>query len=391
MTYVDVVVIGAGASGLYCARLIAEQGRSVAVFDSGSKTARKVRIAGGGRCNFTNMDMTPERFLCGNPHFVKSALARFTPWDIIGFLAAHGLTYEEKAEGQLFCEQGGGAVAKALESAARSAGVRMFMGRTVTAVEKREDGFRLDVDGESFSAGVVVVATGGPSWPGVGASSFGLEVAKSFGLRVEPVRPALVSLVCGQWRYADIAGLSLPVAISCEGASFRDDLLFTHRGISGPAVLRISAYWRKGLALRVDFMPGEDVRSLLESAREDRGRTMVKTLLAERLPSRFVPRICGQFAFSQVGALSGADVDALHERLHAFEIIPTKTEGWDKAEIAAGGVDTARLSSKTMESRDVPGLYFIGEVLDVAGDLGGYNLHWAWASAAAAADAIIGD
>ncbi|MBU1000994.1 MAG: NAD(P)/FAD-dependent oxidoreductase [Proteobacteria bacterium] len=384
----DVIVIGAGAAGLFFAGHAAGRGRSVLVLDPGAKPARKVRISGGGRCNFTNLDMDAGRFVCGNPHFVKSALACFTPWDMVEFLGTHGLTYEEKALGQLFCAEGAGAVARALERFATGAGANLRLGEAAVEVQREEGAFGVTTGQGRYRANSLVVATGGPSWPGVGATWFGYDVARQFDLRVEPPRPALVPLVCGQWSYVDLAGLSLPVRVSCAETVIADDLLFTHKGLSGPAILRISMHWKKGEFLVLDLLPGLNMAALIDAARQETGKTLVRKLLARHFPSRLAERLGGQAGGLAVAELDREAMDSLVSRVHQWQVMPTRSEGWERAEVAAGGVDTRAFSSKTMEANGLPGLYFIGEVLDVTGELGGYNLHWAWASAHAAAQAV---
>ena len=384
----DVVVVGAGAAGLFLASHAARRGRSVTVLDPGPKPARKVRVSGGGRCNFTNLAASAAHYRSGNPHFVKSALARFGPWDMVSFLAEHGLEYEEKAPGQLFCVQGAGAVARALEQAAAEAGVHVVCGAAVEAVWRDGDAHVARTARGDFAGASLVVATGGPSWPGVGATWFGFDVARQYGLRVEPPRPALVPLVCGQWKHADLAGVSMPVRIKACGAEAVGDMLITHRGLSGPAVLDISLDWRKGEPLVVDLLPGVHLAAVIDDERRDSGRTLVRKLLGRHLPGRLVERLCGHVGFLHLADLDVETTTELCGRVHAWEILPTRTEGWEKAEAAAGGVDTSAISSKTMQATVIPGLYFIGEVLDVVGQLGGFNLHWAWASAHAAAQAV---
>lgn len=442
----DVIVAGAGASGLFFAARAARRGLAVLVLDPGAPmggAARKVRVSGGGRCNFTNLDMDPGRYLCGNPHFTRSALARFTPWDAVAWLGEHGLGYEEKAPGQLFCAQGAAAVAGALEAECAGAGVRLELGRPVRGVERAGDGFLVRTESGALAARAVAVATGGLSWPAVGASGLGFEVAAALGLRVVPPRPALVPLVCGNkggnWPYADLAGVALPVRAACAGVAFTDDLLFTHKGLSGPVILQISTYWRRGEALTIDLLPGQDAAALLAAARsaKGRGRTLVRNFLAAHLPGRLAARLAAQVAAqaptsalartparqsghavgpatarAAVGGpasgqsapkpgaqplsladtpladLTAPQLHALAQALNAWTVLPTRSEGWAKAEVTAGGVDTAALSSQTMAARHIPGLFFLGEVQDVTGHLGGYNLHWAWASAHAAALAV---
>ncbi|WP_028587012.1 aminoacetone oxidase family FAD-binding enzyme [Desulfocurvus vexinensis] len=413
----DVIVAGAGAAGLFFAARAARRGLAVLVLDPGAPmggAARKVRVSGGGRCNFTNLDMDPGRYLCANPHFTRSALARFTPWDAVAWLGEHGLGYEEKAPGQLFCAQGAAAVATALEADCAGAGVRLELGRPVRGVERAGDGFSVATEGGALAARAVAVATGGLSWPAVGASGLGFEVAAALGLRVEPPRPALVPLVCGSqggskggsWPYADLAGVALPARVACAGAAFTDDLLFTHKGLSGPVILQISTYWRRGAALSIDLLPGQDAAALLAAARsaKGRGRALVRNFLAAHLPARLAARLAAQVAApapaprpgaaplaladTPLADLTAPQLHALAQALGAWTVLPTRSEGWAKAEVTAGGVDTAVLSSQTMAARHIPGLYFLGEVQDVTGHLGGYNLHWAWASAHAAALAV---
>lgn len=384
----DVIVIGAGAAGLFFAGHAAGRGRSVLLLDPGAKPARKVRVSGGGRCNFTNLDMDAGHFVSGNPHFVKSALARFTPWDMVCFLGRHGLTFEEKAQGQLFCAEGAGAVARALERFAIDAGASLRLGEAAVAVQREEGAFAVRTEQSRYKGNSLVVATGGPSWPDVGATWFGFELARQFDLRVEPPRPALVPLVCGQWSYADLAGLSLPVRVTCRETVISDDLLFTHKGLSGPAILRISMHWNKGESLLIDLLPGQQMSALIDEARRESGKLLVRKLLARHFPSRLAERLGGQAGGLTMAELDREAMDSLASRVHQWLVLPTRTEGWEKAEAAAGGVDTRAFSSKTMEAGNLPGLYFIGEVLDVTGELGGYNLHWAWASAHAAAQAL---
>ncbi|WP_462327903.1 BaiN/RdsA family NAD(P)/FAD-dependent oxidoreductase [Desulfobaculum sp.] len=388
MQDVDALIVGAGASGLMCAIRAGRRGRRVAVLDKGGKTARKVRIAGGGRCNFTNLDCEARHYLGENPHFCKSALARFSPYDILSLLAENGLGYEEKAEGQLFCEQGGAAVAGVLERLAGEAGASVRLGMDVQTVEREGDGFVVRTDQGDMRAPAVVVATGGRSWPGVGATTFGYEVAKHFGLRVVPPRPALTPLVVPNWRYSDLSGVALPARVTCGDASFADDVLFTHKGLSGPAILQISSYWRKGEALSIDLLPGQSIVDTVEQARHERGKTLLRNVLGAHFPERLARRVAGADGDTQVADLRRKAMDRLAEAVHAWTVQPSRAEGWDKAEVTAGGVDTAALSSKTMAARSVPGLYFTGEVVDVTGWLGGYNLHWAWASGFAAGEAV---
>ncbi|NJB66536.1 hypothetical protein GGQ74_000176 [Desulfobaculum xiamenense] len=383
----DVIVIGAGASGLMCAIGAAGRGRRTAVLDLGRRSARKVRIAGGGRCNFTNLDCEAEHYLSENPHFCKSALSRFTPWDIVSLLAENGLSYEEKAPGQLFCAQGGGAVAGCLERMAGEAGASLYMGREVRGVEMDAGRFVVRTGGETFSSASLVVATGGRSWPGVGATSTGYEIATRFGVRVVPPRPALAPLVVPQWSFSDLAGVSFSARVSCGRIAFTDDVLITHKGLSGPAVLQISSHWRKGEELTIDLLSGGDVEALLDEERATRGgRALLRNVLSRHVPGRLAEMLIGAHGGKPVAELNREALRDVARRIGAWTVMPSRTEGWEKAEVTAGGVDTAALSSKTMGARGVPGLFFTGEVQDVTGRLGGYNLQWAWSSGFAAGE-----
>lgn len=380
----DVIIIGAGASGLLCAIECAKRGRRTAVLDLGAKSGRKVRIAGGGRCNFTNLELNASHYISGNTHFVKSALARFTPYDILGLLAENGLGYEEKAEGQLFCEQGGAAVAGVLERLVGEAGATLHMQTEVQDARQEGDGFVVETDKGAFGCASLVVATGGRSWPGVGATGTGYELATRFGLKVVPPQPALAPLVIPKWEHSDISGVALTARVSCKAASFTDGILFTHKGLSGPAILQISSYWKKGEALHLDLLPGQDMEALLDAARVESGKVQLKNFMAGHLPSRLAESLFPRDGKRTLAELDRKTMQSAAGRVHGWTVTPSRTEGWDKAEVTAGGVDTQALSSKTMEAKNVPGLYFIGEVQDVTGWLGGYNLQWAWSSGYAA-------
>jgi predicted Rossmann fold flavoprotein len=381
----DVVVIGAGASGLACAAACGARGRSVLVVDHAERAAAKVRISGGGRCNFTNRDVAAEHYLSQNPHFCKSALARFRPADIVARLERRGIRYREREAGQLFCEESARQVVEMLLDDCRGAGAEVRLGCRVAAVE-RGDGFTVRTSLGDVRAAAVVVATGGLSYPKLGATGLGFELARQFGLAVVPPRPALVPFVFARpLRDAlqGLAGISLDAGLACGGRRWTGKVLFTHRGLSGPAALQASLRWQPGEPLTVDLLPGGDAREALAAKR--RSRVETKTALAGLLPRRLAEAWC---------ALSGVagPIDQLPERrlrelaagLHAWEIVPGGTEGYATAEVTAGGVDTAELSSTTLEARRVPGLHFVGEVVDVTGALGGYNLHWAFASGVAA-------
>lgn len=394
VTVGDFIILGAGASGLFCALTAAGRGRRVLILDHGDIPARKLRISGGGRCNFTNLDASAADYLCGNPHFVKSALARFTPWDMLSFLAERGIGCDEKAEGQYFCAQGADSIVDVLVEECRRSGVHFFMKRSIEAVEKGKDGKGFFVqceDGEAFQSPSLVIATGGISWPGVGASAFGHDIAKHFGLPVTKLRPALVPLVMGKgWEWADLSGGSFRGSLSPQGGkggSITDDVLITHKGLSGPAVLKWTLRNTGHEPFLLDMLPGEDMGALLRDY--PGGKKQLRKVLADFFPGRLAERLCPQGAAQlPVAELPKEKRMAVAEGIHRRLIQPAGPEGWNKAEVTAGGVDTHAVSSKTMEADDVPGLYFIGEVLDVAGNLGGYNLQWAWSSGYAAGMAV---
>src|SRR6266481_4617512 len=358
----DVVILGAGAAGLFCAAQAGKRGRRVAVLESTERAGKKILISGGGRCNFTNIYCTPENFLSANPHFAKSALARFTPADFIALAEKYKIPYHEKTLGQLFCDHSAQEVSKTTE----------FVVRT---------------EGEEFRAPVLVVATGGLSIPKMGATPLGYELAKQFGLKIQPTWPALVPLILGrqgQKQYCDLAGVSAEVIASTEGAAFREKMLITHRGLSGPAILQISSYWERGKAIALDLAPGREVAPAVQRAKYRNLPELVAALQGS-LPRRFAER---WVQLHEPESLSNAGLEKFEREVHAWSVVPADTGGYEKAEVTAGGVDTDELSSKTMESRKVPGLFFIGEVVDVTGHLGGFNFQWAWASGAAAGRAM---
>lgn len=388
-TKFDAIILGAGASGLYCALHAAENGRTVAVIDHGDKPARKVRVAGGGKGNFTNMSVEAENYLCTNPHFVKSALARHSQWDVIAFFVENGITYEERDHGQLFTNEGAGRLAGVLVDRCKKAGVEFFLGRTV----ERVDGlgpFTIETGGERLSSSRLVIALGGPSWPQVGATDLGFRLAGQFGLPLIAPRPGLVPLVFpGHLRpmCESLSGNALPATVTAGDAAFTDALLFTHKGISGPATLQASSYWNKGEQVTIDFLPGGSIEALVEESR--RSNSQLKTLLAQMLPKRLAPLLLSdKLAETSVSQLSNKQIEAAANRVHRFRFTPASTEGYAKAEVTTGGVDTHAISSKTFEAHAVPGLHVIGETLDVTGHLGGYNLQWAFSSAAACAEAL---
>jgi len=389
----DVVVIGGGAAGLFCAFNAGYRSRSVLVIEHANKLGKKILMSGGGRCNFTNLDVRPDRYLSANPHFCKSALARYRPEHFIELVDRHGIAWHEKELGQLFCDESSRQILQMLLAECEYAGVRVETDCSVQRVQPRDGGFTLSTTLGPVQTPKLVVATGGLSIPSMGASGFGYELARQFGHSIRPTRAGLVPLTLSgkpleQWQ--DLSGLSLPVLASCDGQSFRNQVVVTHRGLSGPAMLQISSYWQPGRPLQIDLMAGENAREFLQGARRDRPNIELKTALSPPLPKRFAQRFVEvqgydarplkQYRDSELAAIAAALAD--------WPIVPNGTEGYRTAEVTLGGVDVDELSSATMESKLVPGLHFIGEVVDVTGWLGGYNFQWAWASASAAAAAL---
>jgi len=378
----DVLILGAGAAGLLCAIEADKRGRRVAVLEHADRIGKKILISGGGRCNFTNIHCTPENFFSANPHFAKSALARFTPADFLALVKKHRIAYHEKTLGQLFCDNSASEITNMLEAECNAAKVQIFLNTKITEVHRTTE-FILRSDSAEFRAPVLVVATGGLSIPKMGATSFGYDLALQFGHKIVPTRPGLVPLVfhrSDQHRYAELAGVSADVIASAGKHSFREKMLFTHRGLSGPAILQISSYWKEGQHIQLDLAPRRDVTAPLRASSR-RDLAAVRNALQEFLPKRFATR---WLEFHAPRTFTNPALAALEQQLHAWTVAPASTEGYEKAEVTSGGVDTRELSSKSMESRNVPGLFFIGEVVDVTGHLGGFNFQWAWASASAA-------
>jgi predicted Rossmann fold flavoprotein len=395
----DAVVIGAGAAGLFCAGVAGQLGAKVLLVDHSDKVAEKIRISGGGRCNFTNRELDPraphKHFLGENPNFCRSALARYTAVDFIELVRRHGIPFHEKHKGQLFGDRSSEDFIRMLRAECAAGGVTHWQPCKVSAIRSAGDGYELDTTRGTVRAKAVVIATGGLSIPKIGATDFGHRIAQQFGLRLVPPRPALVPLTFDgeAWApFAQLAGLALPVRIETgekkERVAFDEDLLFTHRGLSGPAVLQISSYWREGTPIRVDLAPGSDLAQALTQAKT-RSRKLIANELAQWVPARLADAWVQQDAAWQrpVNEASDKALQQLAQRLSRWELVPTGSEGYRKAEVTAGGVDTRALSSQTMESTQ-PGLYFIGEVVDVTGWLGGYNFQWAWASAFACAQGL---
>jgi predicted Rossmann fold flavoprotein len=382
----DVVVLGAGAAGLFCAIEAGKRGRRVAVLERSERPGKKILISGGGRCNFTNLYCTPENFLSANPHFAKSALARYTPADFIALVDKHGIAYHEKTLGQLFCDGSAQEIVGLLEAECLAAGVKVFTSQKVTEVTKGTE-FAVRADGQEFAAKALVVATGGLSIPKMGATGFGYELARQFGLKIQPTRPALVPLVLGrkeQKEYCDLAGVSAEVVAGANGAAFREKMLITHRGLSGPAILQVSSYWERGKPVVLDLAPERIITRAVQDAKY-RNLPEVVAAFQGSLPRRFAER---WVELHEPESMSDASLEKFERLVHSWSVVPADTEGYEKAEVTAGGVDTDELSSKTMESRKVPGLFFIGEVMDVTGHLGGFNFQWAWASGAAAGRSV---
>jgi predicted Rossmann fold flavoprotein len=378
----DALILGAGAAGLFCAAEAGKRGRRVAVLERADRIGKKILISGGGRCNFTNIHCRPENFISANEHFAKSALARYTPSDFIALVEKHRIPYHEKTLGQLFCDRSAQDITNMLESECRDANVQIFLNAKIEEVQHTTE-FVVCTDSAQFRTPVLVVATGGLSIPKIGATAQGYDLARRFGLRIVKTRPALVPLILPkkeQTQYSDLAGVSTAVVVSADHQSFCEQMLFTHRGLSGPAILQISSYWERGKPLRIDLAPDRDVTSAIRKAKT-RNLSAARAAFLGILPKRFAERWLDLHA---PPTWTNEALDWLERDLHEWILVPADTEGYEKAEVTAGGVDTDELSSKTMESRKVPGLFFIGEVVDVTGHLGGFNFQWAWASAAAA-------
>jgi predicted Rossmann fold flavoprotein len=381
----DVIIIGAGASGLMCAIEAGKRGRKVLVLEHADAICGKVAISGGGRCNFTNSNVRRENYISNNLHFAVSALARFVPSDFISLLEKHHIRFHEKEAGQLFCDGSSREIIDMLKAECEMASVEFLMGCTVSEVHK-EKGFEVLTNQGSFHCESLVIATGGLSMPNMGATNFGYALAKQFGMRVTALRPALTSLKFNREDrqiFSVLAGTSIHSTVSYKGAEFRDNILFTHTGLSGPAILQISSYWDGEGGITVDLLPDIDIHGIL--IEKHHGTMLLSTLLDQYLPKRFVKIWCDLYSKSRpLNQYSMKEFESVANGLHNWQIRAECKEGFNKAEVTLGGVDTGELSSRTMESKKVPGLYFIGEVIDVTGQLGGYNLHWAWASGYAA-------
>ncbi|KEN38043.1 flavo, HI0933 family protein [Escherichia coli 8-415-05_S3_C1] len=393
----DAIIIGAGAAGMFCSALAGQAGRRGLLIDNGKKPGRKILMSGGGRCNFTNLYVGPGAYLSQNPHFCKSALARFTQWDFIDLVNKHGIAWHEKTLGQLFCDDSAQQIVDMLVDECEKGNVAFRLRSEVLSVAKDDTGFTLELNGMTVGCEKLVIATGGLSMPGLGASPFGYKIAEQFGLNVLPTRAGLVPFTLHKPLLEELqvlAGVAVPSVITAEnGTVFRENLLFTHRGLSGPAVLQISSYWQPGEFVSINLLPDVDLETFLNEQRNAHPNQSLKNTLAVHLPKRLVERLqqLGQIPDVSLKQLNVRDQQTLISTLTDWRVQPNGTEGYRTAEVTLGGVDTNELSSRTMEARKVPGLYFIGEVMDVTGWLGGYNFQWAWSSAWACAQDLVAE
>ena len=386
-TNYDAIVLGAGAAGLMAAIEAGKRGKRVKILDHADSIGKKILISGGGRCNFTNAHCTPENFLSSNSHFSKSALARYTPADFIALVEKHGIPYHEKSLGQLFCDRSARDILALLEAECHDAGVTIFLNTKIHQVDRTTEFIAQSADDE-FRAPALVVATGGLSIPKIGATSFGYELARQFNIAIREPRPALVPLLLNQEdssNYCDLAGVSTEVIASCANQHFREKMLITHRGLSGPAILQISSYWKSNQQIQMDLAPDREITTAFHDTKTPRTDATLRSELKKILPHRFADR---WLESHPPKAWTNSALDDFERNAHAWAVTPAGTEGYDKAEVTAGGIDTDELSAKTMESRKVSGLFFIGELVDVTGHLGGFNFQWAWASGVAAGRAI---
>ncbi|MED5550747.1 MAG: NAD(P)/FAD-dependent oxidoreductase [Pseudomonadota bacterium] len=385
MTRYDVVIVGAGAAGMMCAVEAGRRGRSVCVIEHGKAPGEKIRISGGGRCNFTNLHTGPGNFLSANPHFAKSALKRYTQWDFIDWVDRHGIAWHEKTLGQLFCDQSARQIVDGLTGDMRDAGATLRLGISVTAHTREGEGFRLDLsDGSTLTCQSLVIASGGKSIPKMGATGFGYDAARQYGLAVTETRPALVPLTFDPdtlARFKPLSGVAADVSAGCNGTAFEEAMLFTHRGLSGPAILQISSFWREGQDIAIRFLPGRDWFDILRTARTETPRQALQSVLSEHLPKRLAQLLAEEAGLTgNMADQSDKKLQNTCAMLESWTLRPTGSEGYRTAEVTLGGVDTNGLDSRTLQARGVPGLYFIGEVVDVTGWLGGYNFQWAWSS-----------
>ena len=388
----DTIILGAGGAGLFCAGQAGAHGRSVLVLDHAKTVAEKIRISGGGRCNFTNLHTSPKNFLSENPRFCISALASYTQHDFIALVNRHNIAWHEKTLGQLFCDGSSQQIINMLLAECAAAGATIRLETKIAAVEKTETGFRVTTGEGTLACTSLIVATGGLSIPKIGATGFAYDIARQFGLRVVAPRPALVPFTFDAALKAELdglAGVAVDATVACGKARFAEALLFTHKGLSGPAILQISSYWRPGQQIQIDLAAGTDVFVALKEARTAHPKQEAETALARLIPKRLADRLCERAEVTgRLADISDARLRTLADSTNNWRLIPAGTEGYRTAEVTAGGIDTRGLSSKTMQARNVPGLYFIGEAVDVTGHLGGFNFQWAWSSAYAAASAL---
>ncbi len=390
MSTYDALILGAGAAGLMCAMRAGQRGRKVLLLDHAKQVGSKILISGGGRCNFTNLACGPDRYYSENPAFCRSALSGFTPQDFLALLEKHKIPYHEKALGQLFCDHSAKDLVAMLEAECRTAGVEIRLNQEIIDVRK-DEGFIVQTRQDVFQARTLVLATGGLSIPKMGASGLSHQLAKRFGLAVTATRPALVPFVFEGPTLAmmrELSGLSLGVRITCGKITFRDDMLFTHRGLSGPAILQISSVWREGEAITINLLPDLDAEAFLIARKNERPKATLKTILGEVLPQRLAQNLAKSWPSAPIGELPNKKLKDIAATLNKWVVVPSSTEGYAKAEVTRGGISTRELSSKTMEAKKVPGLYIIGEALDVTGWLGGYNFQWAWSSGWAAGSSL---
>lgn len=386
----DVIIIGAGAAGLMCAIAAGKRGRKVLILDHANKVGKKILMSGGGRCNFTNLFCEDDNFISSNPHFFKSALRRFTQWDFIAMVEKHQIPYHEKKSGQLFCDNKASDIVQMLVAESQAVGARIRKHCKITQIKQQDEGFELDTSIGKVTGQSLVIATGGLSIPTMGASGFGYEVARQFGLSVIQTRPALVPFTYSQKQHRQFDGLSgvaTEVIVESEGQQFRENLLFTHRGLSGPAILQISSYWKPGSCIRINLLPDLDFLEHLKHQQQQKPKAGLINIVAEFLPKKLARHLVGLWCTEKnMADYSFAELEAIATQFQQWQFRPADTEGYRTAEVTLGGVDPDQLSSKTMESKTTKGLYFIGEVVDVTGQLGGFNFQWAWASGNAAGE-----
>ncbi|MGG4609869.1 BaiN/RdsA family NAD(P)/FAD-dependent oxidoreductase [Providencia sp. Me31A] len=390
----DVIILGAGAAGLFCASLAGKRGLKTLVIDNGKKLGRKILMSGGGRCNFTNLYAEHSNYISTNPHFCKSALARYTQWDFIALVAKYNIPYHEKTLGQLFCDNSAQEIVDMLENECSLPNITIKLRNEVTEVEKTADGFLITANGIKVCTHSLVIATGGLSMPGLGATPIGYRLAEQFGHTIIPTRAALVPFTLHKPLLESLqvlSGVSVPATVtSADGTLFKENILFTHRGLSGPAILQISSYWNPGEYVSINLLPNLSITEFLANEKQQHPNQSLKNTLAKLLPRRLVEvfQEQGQIPECALKQLNHPQLEHLHDTLHQWQVQPNGTEGYRTAEVTLGGVDTHEISSKTMESQKISGLYFIGEVVDVTGWLGGYNFQWAWSSAAACAESL---